>query len=459
MMKLLIFIAFIIIQHQTYAQSSYTLQQAIDYAIENSNQMKMAQLEVVDAEAQIKEYKSIVMPKLSGRLNYQYYFAVPVSPVDDFITPAVYQVLEAEEVAGVEPYVGPPDVFEFTVFQKHNITANLDASMLLFDGSYTVGLKASKLFRELTSKNLDVKKEEITSNVTKAYMNILIAQENKKTLEKNKNNVETSLTQAVASFESGFAEHLDVERLDLSLENIKTEYENLDDIIDISKDLLKFQMNYPINEDIQLSEDIETLVNILSVEDIDMKSSIDYTQRAEYSQIELGYAINELNVERLKKGNLPSLSARANFNESLQRNDLFDSNALGWIPQASVSLGVNIPIYDGNERKSKIKRAEIELDKVSIQKAEFERGVALQVRSAQLNLKRAKNTLANREKSLTIIEGIYEKTQIKFKEGVGSSLEITQAEQQLYLAQSKYINALYELLSSKTDLEIALGTL
>jgi len=458
-MKLLIFIAFIIIQHQTYAQSSYTLQQAIDYAIENSNQMKMAQLEVVDAEAQIKEYKSIVMPKLSGRLNYQYYFAVPVSPVDDFITPAVYQVLEAEEVAGVEPYVGPPDVFEFTVFQKHNITANLDASMLLFDGSYTVGLKASKLFRELTSKNLDVKKEEITSNVTKAYMNILIAQENKKTLEKNKNNVETSLTQAVASFESGFAEHLDVERLDLSLENIKTEYENLDDIIDISKDLLKFQMNYPINEDIQLSEDIETLVNILSVEDIDMKSSIDYTQRAEYSQIELGYAINELNVERLKKGNLPSLSARANFNESLQRNDLFDSNALGWIPQASVSLGVNIPIYDGNERKSKIKRAEIELDKVSIQKAEFERGVALQVRSAQLNLKRAKNTLANREKSLTIIEGIYEKTQIKFKEGVGSSLEITQAEQQLYLAQSKYINALYELLSSKTDLEIALGTL
>jgi len=459
MMKLLIFIAFIIIQHQTYAQSSYTLQQAIDYAIENSNQMKMAQLEVVDAEAQIKEYKSIVMPKLSGRLNYQYYFAVPVSPVDDFITPAVYQVLEAEEVAGVEPYVGPPDVFEFTVFQKHNITANLDASILLFDGSYTVGLKASKLFRELTSKNLDVKKEEITSNVTKAYMNILIAQENKKTLEKNKNNVESSLTQAVASFESGFAEHLDVERLDLSLENIKTEYENLDDIIDISKDLLKFQMNYPINEDIQLSEDIETLVNILSVEDIDMKSSIDYTQRAEYSQIELGYAINELNVERLKKGNLPSLSARANFNESLQRNDLFDSNALGWIPQASVSLGVNIPIYDGNERKSKIKRAEIELDKVSIQKAEFERGVALQVRSAQLNLKRAKNTLANREKSLMIIEGIYEKTQIKFKEGVGSSLEITQAEQQLYLAQSNYINALYELLSSKTDLEIALGTL
>ena len=440
-------------------QLSFTLEEAIDYAIENSNQMKMAQLEVRDAEAQISEFKSYVMPKLSGRLNYQYYFAVPVSPVDDFITPAVYQVLEAEEVAGVEPYVGPPDVFEFTIFQKHNVSANLDASMVLFDGSYTVGLEASKLFRELTSKSLDVKQEEITSNVTKAYMNILIAKENKKTLEKNMSNVESSLRQAVASFESGFAEHLDVERLELSVENIKTDYENLDDIIDISKDLLKFQMNYPINDDIELSENIETLVNILSVEDIDMEASIDYTQRAEYNQIEMGYAINELNVKRLKKGYLPSVTARANFNESLQRNNLFDSNALGWIPQASVSLGVNVPIYDGNERKSKIKRAEIELDKIAIQKSEFERAVDLQVRTAQLNLKRAKNTLANRERTLLIIEGIYSKTQIKFKEGVGSSLEITQAEQQLYLAQSNYINALYELLTSKTDLEIALGTL
>lgn len=458
-MKVVMSMIFIISFGFVSAQTSFTLQEAIDYAIENSNQMRMAKYEIEDADAQINEYKSIGMPKVSGRVNYQYYFARPVNPVEDFITPVVYQVLEAEQVAGVSPYVGPPDLFEFSFFQKHNVSANLDASMLLFDGSYTVGLQASKLLKELTSKTVDIKTEEIKANVTKAYMNILIAEQNKITLEKNIKNIEKSLKDAQAGFESGFVEHLDVERLQLSLENINTDTENINDLIEISKDLLKFQMTYPLDEEIELTEDIKMLITILSIEDIDIESSIDYTKRAEYNQIEMGQAINELNVKRLKKAYLPNVVASANLNESLQRDNLFDSNAIGWIPQASVSLGINIPIYDGNEKKSKIKRAEIENEKISLQKSEFERAIDLQVKTAKMNLKRAKNILSNREYTLKIVEGIYEKTNIKFKEGVGSSVEITQAEQQLFLAQSNYINALYELLTTKTDLEIALGTL
>lgn len=456
----ILMINFLILTYQLVsAQMNFTLEEAIDYAIEHSNDIKSANLDIEDAEAQIMEIKSIGMPKLNGGVNYQYYYYVPVSPVEDFITPAVYQVLEFEDVAGVEPFVGPPDVFEFRFFQRHNVSANLDASMVLFDGSYLTGLKASKLFRELTKKNVDVKIEDITANVTRAYMNILISTENKAILERNIQNLKNSLREAEVSYENGFIEQLDVDRLRLSLENIQTEYENIDQVIATSKDLLKFQMSYPLSDDISVSEDLETMVDLLSLNDNISTQEIDYSNRAEYGQIEMGYDLNALNVERFKKGYLPSVVARANYNYLLQRDNLFDSDALGWIPQGSVSLGVNIPIYDGNEKKAKIKQAEIELKQINIQKEEFERGVQLQVKSAQQKLNQAVKTLSNRENALEIIQNIYEKTQIKFKEGVGSSIEVTQAEQQLYSAQANYISALYNLLISKTDLDIALGTL
>ena len=441
------------------AQQEFTLKQAIEYGKEHSNQLKLANLDVEDADAQITEFKSIGLPKVSGSLNYQYFLARPVNPVEDFITPTVYQVLEFEDVAGVDPFVGPPELFEFSFFQKNNISANLDASILLFDGSFLTGLKAAKLFKELTRKGIDVKEEEIIANITRAYMNILIAKENKDILAKNIKNIENSLAQAKASYESGFMEQLDVDRLQLSLQNLKTEHENIDQVIATTKDLLKFQMTYPINQDIIISENIKDLVQKLSLNESGINEEVDFNNRAEYAQIELGYELNELNVERFKKGYLPSIVANANFNESLQRDNLFDSDVIGWIPQASVSIGVNIPIYDGAEKKGKIKQAEIELQKLDLQKQEFQRGVRLQVQAAELKLKQAIKTLSNREYTLDITESIYEKTQIKFKEGVGSSIELTQAEQQLFAAQANYISALYELLITRTDLDIALGTL
>ena len=126
---------------------------------------------------------------------------------------------------------------------------------------------------------------------------------------------------------------------------------------------------------------------------------------------------------------------------------------------SSVSLGIDIPIYDGARKKGQIQQSQIDIERLSLQKSEFERGTDLQVQNARLQYVNAQKSLENREKSLDIVEDIYDKTSIKFKEGVGSSIELTQAEAQLYEAQSNYINALYDLLISKTDLDIALGKL
>ena len=440
------------------AQQSFTLNEAVQYALTNSNDIKLAQKDVEDADSQVVEYRSIGLPHLDASANYQYYFEVPVQPVADFLTPSIYGVL-SQEFDEIDPFTGEPDVFEFSFFLRNNLSGNLDASWLLFDGSFLTGLKAAKLFKELTRKGVEVKEEEIKAQVTKAYMNILIALENKDILSDNIKNIERALRETKAYYENGFMEKLDVDRLELSLENVQTEFEKVDQLIDLGYNLLKFQMNYPLSDEIIITEDLQTLVDRFSIENVDLEEAIDFNKRAQYNEILMGQQLNDLDIERLKKAYLPNLMARANYNQSLLRDDLFDGNEAGWIPAASVSLALNIPIFDGLEKKGKIQRAKIRKDKTEIQKQDFERAISLEVMNARLNYTNAKKTLVNRRRSLDIINDIYDKTLIKFNEGVGSSVEVTQAENQLYDSQANYIRALYDLLISKTDLDIALGNL
>ena len=136
-----------------FSQETFSLQEAIDYALSNHPAIKLKQLDIQTADSDIREFKSIGMPKVTGSINYQYYFKTPVQPVEDFISPAVYGVLFQEQV--LEPRaLGAPDVFEFSFFQPHNLTGGIEASALLFDGSYLVGLKAARLYKELVSLSL-----------------------------------------------------------------------------------------------------------------------------------------------------------------------------------------------------------------------------------------------------------------------------------------------------------------
>jgi len=442
-----------------HSQETFSLDDAIAYAIENSNEMKLAELEVRESEAQIIEYRSIGLPKLNAGVDYNYYIYAPVNPVPDFITPSVYRVLEEEFPNEVTTPTGDPQIFEFSFFTKHNLTAKLDASLLLFDGSYLTGLKAAKLFRDLTIKKQDSRIENIKADVTKAYLNVLITEKNKEMLQKNMDNIDQSLTEAQAFYKEGFIEKLEVTRMELSQETLTTELENLDKLIAISKDLLKFQMSFPLDNEIKLNENLEQLVDELALKSDDEKMKLDFNNKAQYREILMGQALNELNLERLKRGYLPNVVARAGASEALQRNNLFDSDEVGWLPTIFAGLSINVPILDGQLKKSQISQAKIELDRTDIRKSEYERSIYLQATQALSSLSKAQDNLESRKRLLDMVQEIYETTLIKFREGVGNSVEVRQAEATLLQSQTDYINAIYDLLIAKTDLDISLGTL
>jgi outer membrane protein TolC len=214
-------------------------------------------------------------------------------------------------------------------------------------------------------------------------------------------------------------------------------------------------MNFPIEEEITLIENIESLIN--PAIEIQNSNNIDFNQRLELAVLNTSRELNELDVERNKKAYLPSIRIFASYQASLLRRNLFSSEEAGFIPTGVAGIGISQPIYDGGEKSARIQTAKLNIEKTDLQILKFKMGMQLQVENAKISLANARQALANTENALAINNEIYDKTQIKFREGVGSSVEITQAENSLYQAQGAYINALYDLLSAQTDLYIALG--
>ncbi|MEM0993513.1 MAG: TolC family protein [Bacteroidota bacterium] len=423
------------------AQQAFSLEEAVQYAFQNSNQVRLAQLESINAEASIQEIRTAAIPKASAGLDYQYNVLIP-------------QIVLPGEFAGQ-----PEGTFiAIEAGLRNNLTGNVAVNALLFDPTVFVGIQAAELYRDLVSKESNQTTFELRYNVEKAYLAVLIAEKNLEIINDNISNLQQTLKETTAIYEEGFAEKLDVDRLSLSLENLNTQAENTAQFVALNYNLLKFQMGYPIDKALTLTNDIDNLVSSTLVDDqVLLGTEFQLEQRPEYAAIKAGEALNLKNIASKKASRYPSLYANGVYQQSLQRNNLFDNDELPWIDISFVGASLKVPIFNGFTTKYQIQQAEVDLRKTQVQLDDFERAATLEYQNARIAYFNAKRTVDANKRSLGLAQKIYDTTQIKYKEGVGSSLEVTQAESELYQAQGNYINSLYDLLVAKTDLEKALG--
>ncbi len=417
---------------------AFTLQEAIDYGFKNSNSMKNHQIAVADAELQIKETTAIGLPKVNGKINWQHFIQLPVS-----LVPAEF----------FDPMAPAGTFAELEFGTKNNITAGLEMSALLLDGSYLYGLRAARMYRDFINIQKNQKVKDIRDAVREAYLPALIIEENKQTLIKNITNLDRILNETKALYKEGFVEQLDIDRLELSLANLNTELSNLDYQLDLVYHVLKFQMGYPITGKIKATDNINAL--LVKATDKELTDKVDYNTRPEYTVVKKALELNELRIQVNKMGYYPNIAAFGSYQLSAQGNNLFKNT--NWIPTAVVGLQVNVPIFDGFERKAKIQRDMLKLEQTKLQQIDLERAIDLEVQTARTQYLSAKQRLESQQKNIDLAEKIYKITQIKYREGVGSTIEITQAEQELYQTQANYTNALYELLKAKIALDKAYG--
>ncbi|MBK9223114.1 MAG: TolC family protein [Saprospiraceae bacterium] len=454
----LILSSYIIFFSVGFSQKRFSLEEAINYARINSNTLNIERTNIQDVDGQIKEYYAIGLPKLSGSLSYNYFIKLPTSIFPNFITPAVYDVLFDENLLprrDVAIGAGVPVQFG----TKNNLTAGLELSTLLFDGSFFVGLKAQRLYRDLILKQINQSESELKYQVTKAYLAALAIAENQKLVQKNISNLENVKNELSQIYTAGLIEKLDVDRVELSLQNLITENEKLERIAIISMNVLKFQMNYPLSEALSLSENLDAFLTRSYLEIMDPSFKLNIEERPEYPVIMQGIRLAEINIKRYKVAYLPSLYGFASYQQSLQRTKLFDSNDNNWFPTSTVGLNLNVPIFDGFDKKAKISRAKTLLNKSNLQYKQFESAVHLEFENARTQYLNASLTIDSRKKSLALAQRIYDTSKIKFKEGVGSSLEVTSAERDVYLSQANLLEAQVNLIQAKVDLDKSLGKL
>lgn len=444
-----------------FSQHSFTLEQAIDYALLHSQNIKLSDADIAIADGQVKEYVASGIPQISGNANYTYFLAIPTQILPDFLGPAVdgrllnYELIDPEQVI---PPTGGGLAAQFGL--KNSVSVGAEASFMIFDPAFFSGLKAINKVKDLAKKQKNQTEFDIRQNVTQAYAFVAFTETNKEFLSKNIENLKKTLFETKSLFENGFVEELDVDRLELSLQTLEVELEKLNRMTDVSVNILKFQMNFPLEESIVLADDINKLLEKLKPGNEELGlAAYNYQNRPEYQTILAGRTLNETQIENIRSGYYPSLRGILSYSSQLFRNDLFNRNENGWFPNSFIGAGLSVPIYDGGRRKAQISQAKIELEKVDVQLKMFEYGMDLEIKNARENLSNAQATANAREKNLKLAERIYNVTLTKYKEGVGSTVETSMAERELYNAQSAFTEALFDVLNASLDLKKATGNL
>lgn len=442
---------------------SFSMDEAVAYALANAIEVQDKNLQIARADKDIKEFLSTGLPQVNGSANYQYFIDIPVQlvpifpeqrttlvqDIDGEVVPLTYTITDDMG----NPVFGPPQEFRFGL--RNNLTAQLSVEALLFDGTFFTGLQASKLYKELVQREMAQTRSALALNVRKAYLAVLAAEKNKEILSKNISNLEKSLLETQAIYNEGFAEQLDVDRLALSLRNLKTEAQTIDRAITTLRNMLKYRMGYPLEELITLTDNLDLLATKTVKEDIIPDAPFDITRRPEYRVLEQAEKLNDINIRRYQVGYLPALNAFGSYSRVLQADELSDAR---WFPTTVVGLSLKVPVFDGFGKEARIQKARIDLERTRLQRANFARTTRMEVINARIAYLNALETIRNREETVELAQRIYQTTQTKYREGVGSSLEVNQAETDLFQSQANYIQALYELLTAQVDLEKALGT-
>lgn len=421
---------------------SFSLKQAVDYAITHQVQVKNSQIDLQNASAKISEIKAMGLPQVNGSLAL----------TNNIVLQRVFIPARIFNPAAPE---GELIAAKFGV--ENSGFANVTLSQLVFDGTYLLGLKASSVYKDLAVKSLTQSKQQVAENVTKAYYGILVNEKRLGLLSLNVARLDTLLKETRALNKQGFVEKIDVQRLDVQANNLRTELENVLRLQELSISLLKFQMSYPMDEPIRL---IETLDQVeLSTFNLNLKGEFSYANRIEYSILQTQENLAELDVKSIKAGYLPRLLLNANYGYNAGANAFGDLMTKQWFDNSAITVALQIPIFDGYSKKYKAIQSQNNLQKVRQSFDLLKSSIDMQRSQAKITLKNALESMKEQKANLDLANEISRVTRVKYQNGVGSNLEVLNAESSIKESQANYFTALYNALIAKVEVEKANGTL
>jgi outer membrane protein len=409
---------------------------AVDYAKANSYQVKKA-LEDIRIQQQVnREVTAGALPQVNGSFNLTDNIKLPTS-----LLPGEF-------------FGGAPGTFIPVKFGvQYSSILGADLSQVLFDGQVFVGLQARKSAMDFARKNAEITEENIAVNIHKVYYQLLIAQTQVDLYHDNIVRFEKLYHDTREIYKNGFAEQLDVDKVSVTLTNLRTDSLKLKTQVNNGYLGLKVLLGMPIADSLVLTDQItEELVK----KDM-LDTAFNYADRREYQLLQLGKQLNEYNVRRYTLSALPTVSAFGNYFTNAQRDkfDFFKGGA--WFQQSSIGLRVNMPIFDGNRRRALKEQARSAVRKTELDLQALQLGIDNDVAVSRNRFHDAVIAVDAQRDNVTLAESVFNQTQKKYEQGLGSNTEINQAQNDLRSAQTNLYAAVYDAVIAKVDYLKAVG--
>ncbi len=448
------------------AQKTYNLTVAESAAIAMKNVQEIKNFEL-DEEIQALKNKEVLAsakPQISATGGMTYYTNVPKIQFP-FSNVSTYAVLEKE---GVKDGAGNPiDVSRaedgstaISFVAPLNFQWGVGVTQLLFQPDVFIAYKARQTVLDFAKVNTEVAKNKVKEAVHKAYYNVLIAQKQKSVIQETKLRLDKLSSDMTQMYKAGFAEKLDIDKLQVTINNTSTAINQLDNAIKITKSLLKNTLGINQADSINLTEKLD--VNQIQAELLVGNDNFNYEQRSEINLLNTARKLQELDLKRNDLSRLPTAAAFYNFQRQGQRNPdraVAGTSPWFWFNTGLAGINVSVPIYDSGIRKYKIEQSKLALQKVDNNIINVKGLIDMEQTIAKTSLSNALLNLESQKQNVDLAKEVFNTTKKKYETGLGSSFELLQTDTELQKAQGNYFQSLYDAIIAKISFQKALGKL
>ena len=419
---------------------AFSLADAVSYAQKNNLQVKNSLLDI-DIQIQTnKEIASAALPSIGSSVGGTDFLTIPTSLLPGQI------------------FGGAPGTFIPVQFgTKFNANYGANFNQILFDGQVFIALQARATSLDWKRKNAALTEENIKANIYKIYYQLSASKTQLNILDANIERLEKLAKDAAAMYKSGFAEKLDVDKVNVQLNNLQTEKLKANNSVTIGFMGLKMLMGMPVKDSLVLTDVINE--NNLSA-DVLYEDNFEYGIRKDFQYLTTIKKLSEFNIKRYQLSFLPTITMNGAYTKNAQRTkfDFFDKKG-SWFETALIGLNLNFPLFNGGARVAKVNKAKLELQQVDNQMTALKNNIDNELSQAKLNYMSSVATVNFQKKNMQLAENVYSQTKKKFEAGAGSNTEISAAQADLVAAQNNFMSALYTALISKVDLLKASGKL
>lgn len=417
--------------------SSFNLNEAIEFALQNNYDHKNQLLDNAITEEQIKEVITTGLPNINASVTYRNNFYLPTS-----IIPG--------------DFIGRPGTLIPTKFgTSNNADVNLDVQQLVFDGRYLVGLQARKAMREVSQHGVRLSEFNVRNLIKKSYFAVLMTMEGKEMLKQNRSILTKLLEDNQKIYKEGLIEELDVDRISLALANLEKEIAAAEGRYELAITALKMNMGYQVDLPMTLKDSLDMYFNQYA--SFVPNNNFDIKNRIEYNLINSSINLKGYDVKQQVAGYYPSFVAFLTTGTQAFRKEFNFFNQDKWFYYGTVGIRMNVPIWDGNAKKFRLQQTKLGVDKTKNDLEKFQFAAKTEAIMAQINFKSAFRDFKISNDNLNLAKKINNKAKIMFKEGIGSSFELANSETELVKSTINLLQSKYNLIVSKIDYDKAVG--